>query len=93
MTIKDYKQVIINIFKKYIKKQDNVIYAEKLFVISSIVRYLYSDDKKELTPKKIAQYGEVIDRYIKNEVDIFWKDGNIMVKERRKKIADEPNGE
>ena len=81
MTLKQPKQIITSIFNKYVKKQDNVVYAEKLFIINTIINYLFSQGDPKTTSKKLLEYGEIINRYLNNEVDIYWQDGTIMVKE------------
>ena len=91
MNLKEPKKVITGIFKKYVKIEGNTIYADKLFVINSIINKLYSEDGKAISSKTLIEYGEIINRYLKNEIDIFWKDGNILVKELR--TLDKSGGE
>ena len=92
MNLKDPKKVITGIFKKYVKIDGNIIYANKLFVINSIINQIYNEDTQTVSSKKLLEYGEIINRYLKNEVDILWKDGNIMVKEH-KPLGKDANGE
>lgn len=81
MTLKDPKQIITSIFKKYAKVEDNTIYAEKLFIINTIVNSLFKESDKKSFSKKLIEYGEIINRYLKNEIDIYWHGDTIMVKE------------
>lgn len=92
MNLKDPKKVITGIFKKYVKIDGNIIYADKLFVINSIINQIYNEETQTVSSKKLLEYGEIINRYLKNEVDILWKDGNIMVKEH-KSLGKDTNGE
>jgi hypothetical protein len=85
MTVKEPKQIIFNIYKKYIKVQDNVVYARKLFVINVIIKFIFADGSAKVTAKLLAEYGELIDRYLKDEVDIRWKHGSIEVEELPRK--------
>jgi hypothetical protein len=80
MTPKDPKTIIRNLFKKYAKIVDNVVYAQKIFVINSIIAYVYRDyDKNSVDKDELMFYGEAIDKYLKNEVDIIWKNGKIVI--------------
>jgi hypothetical protein len=82
MTLKDPKKIIRNLFDKHATKMDNVVYAEKLFIINTIVNYLFRDKHyTEIDKKELMEYGEVINKFLKNEVDIFWKDGKLMVQD------------
>lgn len=82
MTLKDPKKIIRNLFDKHSEKLDNVIYTEKLFVVNTIINYLFKDKHyTQLDKELVVEYGELINRYLKNEVDIYWKDGKLMVDE------------
>lgn len=82
MVIKSPKQVITSLFKKHSEKIDNVIYAEKIFIINSVISYLFKDKNyTEIDKQKLLEYGELITKYLADEVDIYWKDGILMVKE------------
>lgn len=84
MQLKDPKNIIRNLFTKYAKIEDNVVYAEKIFIINSVVKYIYRDaGKNSVNKDELMLYGEAIDRYLKNEVDIVWKHGNIIIKDLR----------
>ena len=83
MNLKSPKQIIRNLFHKHSERLDNVIYADKLFIINTIVNYLFKDkDYSSLNKAKIAEHGELINRYLENEVDIYWEDGILMVAEK-----------
>lgn len=82
MVPREPKTIIRNLFNKYAKIKDNVVYAEKLFVINTIINDLFKDsDKKAPNKSDLMYYGEVIDRYLKNDLDIRWKDGKILISE------------
>jgi len=82
MVAREPKNIIRNLFNKYANLKDNVVYAEKLFVINTIINHLFKDsDKKPPNKSDLMYYGEVIDRYLKNELDIRWKDGKILISE------------
>lgn len=80
MNLKDPKKILRDLFEKHADKIDNVVYAEKMFIINTIINYLFKDKNYwELDKHKIIEYGELINKYLIDEVDIFWKDGTLMV--------------
>lgn len=82
MVPREPKTIIRNLFNKYAKTKDNVVYAEKLFLINTIINDMFKDsDKKPPNKSDLMYYGEVIDRYLKNQLDIKWKDGKILISE------------
>lgn len=82
MQIKDSKTIIRNLFHKHIEKEDNIIYADKMFVINTVINFLFRDKSyKEVDQFQVARYGEIIHRYLNSEVDIFWQDGILMVRD------------
>lgn len=82
MKVKDPKTIIRNLYDKSITREDNIIYIEKLFIINTVINYLFKDKTyREIDQFQIARYGEIINRYLLNEVDIFWKDSKLMVED------------
>lgn len=82
MTLKDPKTVIRNLYQKYLEKEENIIYADKLFVINTVINFLFAGKSyKELDQFKIARYGEFIHKYLQGEVDIYWEDGILMIRD------------
>jgi hypothetical protein len=82
--VRNPKDIIRNLFTKYAKVEGNVIYAEKLFTINAIIKYIYRDsENNNISKEELKLYGEAIDRYLKNEVDIKWKHGKIIIKDIR----------
>ena len=61
------------------------------FIINSIIQDLFrGKDANSIDKRLLGQYADLIDRYLKNEVDILWKDGKLMVEEVN---PGEPNGD
>ena len=79
MRLRDPKTIIRNLFNKYAKIDGNVVHAEKMFIINSVIKYLFENDAKKIDKEEIALYGDIIDKYLKNEVDILWEDGKLVV--------------
>lgn len=82
MQIKDPKTVIRNLYQKYLFREENIIYADKLFVINTVINFLFNGKTyKEIDQFQIARYGEYIHRYLQDEVDIYWNDGILMIRD------------
>lgn len=82
MQIKNPQQVIRSLYTNHAEKLDNVIYADKIFIINSIVNHLFRDKHyTEIDKSRLLRYGEIISRFLEDELDVYWKDGKLMVKE------------
>lgn len=83
MTIKDPKKILRDLFEKYASKEENVVYADKIFIINTVINYLFKDKQYwELDKHTVMEYGEIINKYLAEEVDIYWQDGVLMVRDR-----------
>ena len=82
MVLKDPKTIITGLYKKHAKIEGNLIKAEKLFMINSLINTLFAGiDYKNVDKKQLAEYASLVDMYIKNEVDLRWEDGKLQVEE------------
>jgi len=82
MKVKDPRTIIRNLFEKNIHRDENIIYADKLFIINTVINYLFKGKTyQEIDQFQIARYGEIINKYTKDEVDIYWQDGILMVRD------------
>lgn len=78
----DPKRIIRNLYKRYAIIDNNLVDAHKLFIINTVINYLFKDkDYRSISTKQLAEYGELINRFLKNEIDIYWKDDKLLVKE------------
>lgn len=76
------KKIIRNLYKKYAIIEGNLVMADKLFIINTVINYIFKDgDYRSIKTKYLAEYGEIISRYLKNEVDIYWEDDKLLVEE------------
>ena len=82
MQLKDPKTIIRNLYQRHIDKEENVLYAEKMFIINTVINFLFKGKTyKEVDQFQVARYGEIIHKYLNSEVDIFWQDGILMVRD------------
>ena len=70
-----------NLKERYLKTEDNLVDAEKIFLVSSVVRDVvekkYSGD---ISDEQCKNYFIFIEKFLKGEIDMFWDDGVIKVK-------------
>lgn len=81
MTLKDPKTIILGLYHKNVKVEGNLYRIEKLFLINSIISHLFKDGPTKVDKLMLSRYAELIDRYIKNEIDIYWEDGKLLVED------------
>ena len=65
--------------------RDNVFYAEKLFIINSVVSWVIDKAKAgEFDHSQVKNYLNVISAYLKGDIEIFWEDGALYVQKLKK---------
>ncbi len=83
-TLKIRNTPIIRFLKEYdpdFRIKDNVIYAEKAFVVNSILLWCEKAlKKKKLNKKQLGVHYQYLKKYLKGEVDMFWQNGEIAVR-------------
>lgn len=70
-----------NLINSIIKKEDNVVYAEKMFVAFSVLKWILEQKVNESVK---AKYFNHIDRFLADEIDLYWEDGTIRYKTKKK---------
>lgn len=76
------RKIIRNLYKKYAIIEGNLIDAHKLFIINTVINHLFKDgDYRKIKTKELTEYGELISRFLKEEVDIYWEDDKLLVEE------------
>lgn len=89
----DPERIIRNLYKKYAIVDGNLIDAHKLFIINTMIKHIFKDkDYKTINTKQLAEYGELINRFLKDEIDIYWKDDKLLVREL-KPVGEQTSGE
>jgi hypothetical protein len=80
MTLKDPREIMAALRKKYLVRQDNLLDADRLFTINSVIKKLYHDLESEKIDKNtLIEFSSMIERCLKKEVDIYWKDGKLYI--------------
>ena len=77
-TVLDY---LVENDKEY-RIEGNIFYAEKAFMVRSLVTWCL--DKREIghfDEKSFESCLSLVDRYVRNEVELEWQDDCIMIKE------------
>jgi hypothetical protein len=67
----DFKDHFI---RSFLVKEDNLYHAEKMFMAYSVLKWVFDQKVPETTR---AKYFNHIDRYLSNEIDLYWEDGTI----------------
>jgi HD superfamily phosphohydrolase len=74
--------MISNILLPYIKKSDNIYFADRIFVANSIINWILENYKDE---KQIQFYLEKLESFLDKEIKLFWEDGTIKISKERKR--------
>tara|TARA_R110001583_G_scaffold53210_4_gene164377 strand:- start:436 stop:711 length:276 start_codon:yes stop_codon:yes gene_type:complete len=57
-------------------EKDNIVYAEKAFVINQVMQHIA---EKNLADNQLIKVLALVNKYINNEVTLFFRDDNIIV--------------
>jgi len=61
-------------------KEDNVIFAERIFMANSAVNWIKTSTVKgELGSRETEAYMKIVKLYLQKKIDIGWQDGTINV--------------
>ncbi len=71
------EQFKYQLIKNMLKRDGNVYHAEKMFVAMSILKWVM---EQKVTEDVRAKYFSQIDKYLANEIDLYWEDGIIRYK-------------
>ena len=72
------------------EKRGNVIYAEKVFFVNSVIQWcLKRKENKEINIKQFRSYMLLLDKYVKQQVDLSWRDKKLLV--QRKALEGQKN--
>lgn len=85
MQIKNEREIIKDLINKYLKKDENVYYLDRLFVANTVIRWIFDETKQQ---GEILQYLIQVDKFLNGEINLYWKNGNIKV-ERKKEVKHE----
>jgi hypothetical protein len=61
---------------KVLSKEDNVVYAEKAFVINQVMNYVLVS---KLSETEIIKVLTLVHKYVHNEIALSFKDNNLTV--------------
>lgn len=85
MQLKSESQIIKDLTKKFLEKEENVYYLDRLFMANTVVRWVFRHANNQ---EEILQYLIQIDKYLNREINLSWKNGEIKV-ERKKEAKHE----
>ena len=71
---------IKKILESYIKKEDNLIHAERLFIARAVLFWAAENSKDQRTFKS---YLSELERHLNGEITLYWEDGKIKVRKEK----------
>jgi len=74
--------------EKAIYKDDNIYYAEKAFLVNSIIQWCAKRKRlKNISNDELDRHFHSLRLFLQNKLDLFWEDGIINMRVLRKKRA------
>jgi hypothetical protein len=73
----DFDSIRARIAKSFVKKDENVFHAQKLFMAVSVLRWAY---EKQASESEKSKYYNFVEKYLDGEIDLYWEDGIIKLK-------------
>jgi|688.fasta_scaffold191808_4 hypothetical protein len=77
----DIETQIKRILKSYKTIDGNLINCQKIFVANSVLIWALENVKEK---EKIIYYIREVEKHLKDEITLYWEDGSIKVKRKRK---------
>lgn len=77
----DIEAKIKKILMTYKKINGNLIDCQKIFMANSVLKWALENIKEK---EKIVYYIREVEKHLKDEITLYWEDGNIKVKRNRK---------
>jgi len=72
------------------EERGNVIFAEKVFFVNSVIKWcLQRRENKEISIKQFRSYMLLLDKYVKQQIDLSWRDKKLLV--QRKALEGQKN--
>lgn len=81
MVLKSEKDIVKNILKKYVVRENNLIKVNRLFVAISVVRWVFSSTKDT---EEILGYLSQLERFLEGEINLYWEDSVIKISRNKK---------
>jgi len=77
------QKVMENLKERFMEEEDNVVKAEKFFLVWSVVRDVVQRKfSGELDDEQCRAYFVYVEKFLKGEVEMFWEEGVVKVKRK-----------
>lgn len=76
------ERLIKKMIKHYAIREDNMFYAERLFVANTVLNWVLNTAKDEVHRK---QYITQIEKHLTGEITLYWENGVIKIKKDQEK--------
>lgn len=85
--LKDKKAVLNWLFdENAISVEENVLYAEKAFFVSTVVSWCAEQVKKgNMSTTQVNQCMKLLRKFLRGKIELCWKDGTIIIPDKDKK--------
>lgn len=75
--IKEFLKTLLS-DSRCLSVDDNLIYCEKLFFVNGVMKWLYNKLlSDEIDIDVMKDYLLLINEYLDNRIELFWKNGNL----------------
>ena len=81
MNLKSPDEIIAIFVEKYLTKEDNIINAKRLFVASSVIRWIFETTTNQT---EIIQYLGQVEKYLNGQIELYWHNDVIKVGRAKK---------
>lgn len=76
------QQILKNMIEQYLVKEDNMLFAQKLFVARTVINWAFA---QKTNTNSLEKYLNYVHKYLNNEIDLYWEDGTIHYKAVKKR--------
>ena len=78
------KKFILDLIRegKHFYHEGNIFHAGKLFIVNSVIKWVVERAKSgEFDETQVKNYLNVVSTYLKGDVEIFWENGTLFVRQ------------
>jgi hypothetical protein len=76
------EKIIKKMIKDYAVKEENIFYADRLFVANTVLNWVLNNTKEEIQKK---QYITQIEKHLTGEITLYWHKGVIKFRKEQEK--------
>ena len=93
--IEEIKSSLMKIVLEYddeYYEEDNVIYAKNAFLVNSVLSWYFDQETgAQLNIRNIGSVLDLLNKHVKKEISIFWKDNDVQILYLKEKTKQRKN--